>query len=162
MKLLRRLTLASRSGCCRFPDLCRVFAWALDYPSQPVRLIVAVWRLSVERRIPVARQIGPRSCRSDSLSPSSSISRPGLCSNVGTDAVAQQRPTENAALFDLYRAAINANTPSDKLNFNFIRDIPLRSFLHLPAHLWSLLVQSVPLRQKHFSEFIAYAKANPG
>ena len=155
MKLLRRQLLPLVAGVAAFPVMSRL-ASALDYPSQPVRLIVPYAPGGTTDT--VAGQIGPW-LSSDSAQAFVIESRPGTGTNVGTESVTHAAPDGNTLLLWDPSAAINA-TLYDKLNFNFIRDIaPNR--LHLPHTLWSLW-SIRPLPAKTLPEFIAYAKANPG
>jgi tripartite-type tricarboxylate transporter receptor subunit TctC len=84
--------------------------------------------------------------------------RPGAGVNIGTEAVVKANPDGYTLLLVSTSNAINA-TLYDKLNFLFLRDIaPVASLVRQPQVL--LVHPSVPART--VSEFIAYAKANPG
>jgi tripartite-type tricarboxylate transporter receptor subunit TctC len=146
--------LASRGERRRPPDHACV-ASALDYPSQPVRLIVPYAPGGTTDT--VARQIGP--WLSERFAQAFVIeSRPGAGTNVGTDAVAHAAPDGNTLLLFDPSAAINA-TLYDKLNFNFIRDIaPIVCIFRTPL----VIVINPSFAAKTLPEFIAYAKANPG
>ena len=154
MKLLRRQLLHLVAGVAAFPVMSRV-ASALDYPSQPVRLIVP-YAPGGTTDI-VARQIGP--WLSERLAQAFVIeSRPGAGTNVGTDAVAHAAPDGNTLLLFDPSAAINA-TLYDKLNFIFIRDIaPIVCIFRTPL----VIVVNPSIAAKTLPEFIAHAKANPG
>ena len=154
MKLLRRQLLHLVAGVAAFPVMSRL-ASALDYPSQPVRLIVPYAPGGTTDT--VARQIGP--WLSERLAQAFVIeSRPGAGTNVGTDAVAHAAPDGNTLLLCDPSAAINA-TLYDKLNFNFIRDIaPIVCIFRTPL----VIVVNPSIAAKTLPEFIAYAKANPG
>ena len=88
MKLLRRQFLHLAAGIAAVPTLLRV-ASSLDYPSQPVRLIVTYAPGGTTDT--VARQIGPwlseRFAQAFVLE-----SRPSAGTNVGTDAVGAHLP----------------------------------------------------------------------
>ena len=154
MKLLRRQLLHLVAGVAAFPVISRL-ASALDYPSQPVRLIVPYAPGGTTDT--VARQIGP--WLSERLAQAFVIeSRPGAGTNVGTDAVAHAAPDGNTLLLCDPSAAINA-TLYDKLNFNFIRDIaPIVCIFRTPL----VIVVNPSIAAKTLPEFIAYTKANPG
>ena len=154
MKLLRRQLLHLVAGVAAFPVMSRL-ASALDYPSQPVRLIVPYAPGGTTDT--VARQIGP--WLSERLAQAFVIeSRPGAGTNVGTDAVAHAAPDGNTLLLCDPSAAINA-TLYDKLNFNFIRDIaPIVCIFRTPL----VIVVNPSIAAKTLPEFITYAKANPG
>ena len=154
MKLLRRQLLHLVAGVAAFPVMSRL-ASALDYPSQPVRLIVPYAPGGTTDT--VARQIGPR--LSERLAQAFVIEcRPGAGTNVGTDAVAHAAPDGNTLLLCDPSAAINA-TLYDKLNFNFIRDIaPIVCIFRTPL----VIVVNPSIAAKTLPEFITYAKANPG
>jgi len=154
MRLVRRQLLRLAAGVAVLPVMSRV-ASALDYPSQPVRLIVPYAPGGTTDTI--ARQIGP--CLSERLAQAFVIeSRPGAGTNVGTDAVAHAAPDGNTLLLFDPSAAINA-TLYEKLNFNFIRDIaPIVCIFRTPL----VIVVNPSLAAKTLPELIAYAKANPG
>jgi tripartite-type tricarboxylate transporter receptor subunit TctC len=83
--------------------------------------------------------------------------RPGVSTNIGTEAIVRAIPDGYSLLLVASVNAINA-TLYDKLSFNFIRDIaPVASIIRQP--LIMLVNPSVPA--KTVPEFIAYAKANP-
>jgi tripartite-type tricarboxylate transporter receptor subunit TctC len=84
--------------------------------------------------------------------------RPGAGGNVGTEAVLRAAPDGYTLLLVSGAHAINA-TLYEKLNFNFIRDSsPIAGISRVP--LVMEVNPSVPT--KTVTEFIAYAKANPG
>jgi tripartite-type tricarboxylate transporter receptor subunit TctC len=84
--------------------------------------------------------------------------RAGAATNIGTEAVVRA-PADGYTLLLAHTAnAINA-TLYERLNFNFIRDItPVAAIIRVP----SVMVVNPSLPAKTVSEFIAYAKANPG
>lgn len=84
--------------------------------------------------------------------------RSGAGSNIATEAALQAAPDGYTLLLVTSSNAINA-TLYRHLNFNFMRDIaPIAGILQAPA----VLVVNPSLPVKNVSEFIAYAKANPG
>jgi tripartite-type tricarboxylate transporter receptor subunit TctC len=84
--------------------------------------------------------------------------RPGAGSNVGTEVVVNAPPDGYTLLLIGASAAINA-TLYDKLNFNFLRDItPVSGIMSIPF----IMVINPSFPAKTVSEFIAYARANPG
>ena len=154
MKLIRREFLRLAGGAAVLPIMSRV-AWALDYPSQPVRLIIPYAAGGTTDT--VARHIGP--WLSERLGQPFVIeSRPGAGTNVGTEAVAHSSPDGYTLLLFDPSAAINA-TLYDKLNFNFIGDIaPIVCIFRTPL----VIVVNPSVPAKTLPEFIAYAKANSG
>jgi len=131
------------------------FAQAQGYPTRPVRIIVGFPPGGAPDIF--ARLIGQ--WLSDRLGQPFVIdNRPGAASNIGTEAVVKA-PADGYTLLEVSGANAVSATLYDKLNFNFIRDIaPVASIARLP--LIMLVHPSVPV--KTVSEFIAYAKANPG
>jgi tripartite-type tricarboxylate transporter receptor subunit TctC len=130
-------------------------AWALDYPTRPVHLIVG---------FPAG---GPQDivmrlmCQwlSEGLGQSFIVeNKPGASGNVGAETVVRAAPDGYTLLSVSSPNAINASL-YQHLNYNFIRDIaPVGSIMRVPLVMEvnpSLPVKTVP-------EFIAYAKANPG
>lgn len=84
--------------------------------------------------------------------------RPGASGNVGTNDVVRAPPDGYTLLLVVTNAAINASL-YPKLNFNFLQDIaPVAGLLRAPEVM--IVNPSVPANS--VSEFIAYAKANPG
>jgi tripartite-type tricarboxylate transporter receptor subunit TctC len=154
MRLPRRQFLCIAGGAAALPALSRV-AWAQAYPSRPVRIVVAFppgGALDI-----VARLIGQ--WLSERLGQPFIIdNRPGAGGNIATEAVVRARADGYTLLMVGSYNAINA-TLYDKLNFNFIRDIaPVASIVSQPQVM--LVNPSFPA--KSVSEFVAYAKANPG
>jgi tripartite-type tricarboxylate transporter receptor subunit TctC len=154
MKLPRRHFLHLAAGAAALPAMPRI-AWALDYPSRPVRIVVG-FPAGLGPDI-IARLIGQR--LSEQLGQPFVIeNRPGAGGTVGTEIVVRAPPDGYTLLWVAasyaYDAALYPN-----LNFNFIRDIaPVAA---VGRALFVLVVNpSVPA--KTIPEFIAYAKANPG
>ncbi len=154
MELSRRRLLHLAAGAAAFPGLSR-FAWAQNYPSRPVRIIVG-FAAGGPNDI-LARLIGQ--WLSERLGQPFVIeNRPGAGSNIATEAVVRAAPDGYTLLLVGTPNAINA-TLYDKLDFNFIRDVtPVASVIR--GGLVMVVHPSVPA--KTLPEFIAYAKANPG
>ena len=84
--------------------------------------------------------------------------RPGAGSNIAAEAVVKSPPDGYTLLMVATPNAINA-TLYEKLSFNFIRDIaPVAGIIQVP----NVMVVNPSVPAKTISEFIAYAKANPG
>jgi tripartite-type tricarboxylate transporter receptor subunit TctC len=130
-------------------------AFALDYPTKPVRLIVGVAAGGANDTVArvVAQALSERTGQ-----PVVVENRPGAGGNIGLEAAANAPPDGYTVLF-----ATSANALSvafyDKANVNFARDItPVTSLVRGP--LIMEVNPSFPART--IPEFIAYAKANPG
>jgi len=154
VKLPRRRFLHLASGAAALPTVSRM-AYADDYPSRPVRLVVGFAPAGPGDI--AARLIGQ--WLSDRLGQQFVIeNRPGAGSNIATEAVIHAPPDGYTLLLASSSNAINA-TLYDDLKFNFIRDIvPITSFVRLTDAM--LVNPSLPARS--VPEFITYAKANPG
>jgi tripartite-type tricarboxylate transporter receptor subunit TctC len=154
MKLPRRQFLHLAAGAAALPALPRI-ARAQAYPSRPVRIIVGFPPGGVADIL--ARLIGQR--LSERLGQPFIIeNRAGASGNIGTEAVVRAAPDGQTFLLTGASDAINASL-YEKLNFNFIRDsAPVASMMKVPLILE--VNPSVPV--KSVSEFISYAKANPG
>jgi tripartite-type tricarboxylate transporter receptor subunit TctC len=154
LKLQRRHFLRLAAGASALPALSR-FAWAQSYPSRPVRIIVG-FAAGGPNDI-LARLIGQ--WLSQRLGrPFVVENRPGAGSNIATEAVVRAPPDGHTLLLVGSPNAINA-TLYDNLSFNFVRDIaPIASLMR--GGLIMLVHPSVPA--KNLSEFIAFARANPG
>jgi tripartite-type tricarboxylate transporter receptor subunit TctC len=84
--------------------------------------------------------------------------RPGAGSNIGTEVVVNAPPDGHTLLLVGASSAINA-TLYEKLNFNFLRDIaPVAGILSVPF----VMAVGPSFPAKTVSEFLAYAKGNPG
>jgi tripartite-type tricarboxylate transporter receptor subunit TctC len=154
MKLPRRRFLHLAAGAAALPVLSPV-AKAQAYPSRPVRIIVG--QAAGSGSDTAARLIGQ--WLSERLGQQFIIeNRPGAAGNIATEAAVRAPPDGHTLLLVNAGNAINA-TLYDKLNFNFIRDIaPVAGIFRVPQVME--VNPSVPA--KTVSEFIAYAKANPG
>jgi len=153
MNLHRRkfLLLAASAALPAVPRI----ALAQAFPTRPVRWIVGVapgGTLDI-----LARLMGQ--WLSERLGQPFIIeNRPGAGTNIATEAVVRSPPDGHTLLLVAPPNAINA-TLYEKLNFNFIRDIaPVASISRVP--LVMVVNPSVPA--KTVSEFVTYAKANPG
>ena len=132
-----------------------VSARAQDYPSRPIRWIVAYppgGTTDVLARLMgdyLSRKLGQQFFIDN---------RPGAGNNIGTDAVVKADPDGYTVLLVNPANGINA-TLYKKLPFNFIRDIaPVGGFVRVP----NVMEINPEVPAKTVAEFIAYAKANPG
>jgi tripartite-type tricarboxylate transporter receptor subunit TctC len=131
-------------------------AYAQTYPTRPVRLVVGFppgGGVDITARL-LAQTLSERLGQSFFIE-----NRPGAGSNLATETVVRA-PADGYTLlvFDA-PPATNATTLYDKLNFNFIRDIaPVAGVIRVPH----VMVVNAAFPAKTLSEFIAYAKANPG
>ena len=131
------------------------FAFALDYPARPVRIIVPYppgIAPDIVARL-VAQALSARLKQQFVVD-----NRPGGASNVGTSIVAHAVPDGYTLLVVTTTNTINTSL-YDNLDFNLIRDIaPVAGLVRLSLVL--AVNPSVPAQT--LPEFIAYAKANPG
>jgi tripartite-type tricarboxylate transporter receptor subunit TctC len=153
MKLPRRKFLHLAAGAAALPALPRV-ANALDYPTRPVRLIVplpAGGAADIVARH-MARWL-------EGLGQPVIIeNKPGAGSNIGVQAVINATPDGYTLLLFGTASAIGA-TLYENLPFNFVRDItPVAGLVRFPL----VMEVSQLFPATSVSEFIAYAKANPG
>jgi tripartite-type tricarboxylate transporter receptor subunit TctC len=154
MKLLRRQFLHLAAGAAALPAVS-VIARAQTYPARPVRIIVGFAAGGGQDIL--ARLIGQ--WLSDRLGQPFVIeNRPGAGSNIAAEVVVNATPDGYTLLMVGPANAINA-TLSDKLNFNFIRDIAPVGAISIGLNVMEVH-PSVPA--KTIPEFIAYAKSNPG
>jgi tripartite-type tricarboxylate transporter receptor subunit TctC len=154
MKLPRRRFLHLAAGAAALPAVSRI-AWAQAYPARPVRIIVPF--APAGSTDIVARLIGQ--WLSERLGQQFAIeNRPGAGSNIGTEVVVNAPPDGYTLLLIGASSAINA-TLYDKLNFNFLRDItPVAGVISIPF----IMAVNPSFPAKTVSEFVAYAKVNPG
>jgi len=154
MAYVRRRFLQLATAFAAAPAIARR-AWAQDYPTRPVRMIVPFAPGGAADI--TGRLIGQ--WLSDHLGQPFIIeNRPGGGTNIGTEAVATAAPDGYTLLVANAGNAINA-TMYHKLKFNFIRDLaPVAGVVRAPHVLF--VAPSFPV--KTVAELIAYAKANPG
>ena len=150
----RRALLHTIGAVAALQALSRI-AWAVDYPTRPVHIVVPVAPGGVNDVS--GRLIGQ--WLSEHLGQQFAVeNRPGAGTNLGTEAVVRASADGYTLLIAGSSAAINA-TLFEALNFDFIRDTaPIASIVRVPQLMQvnpSLPIQSGP-------EFIAYVKANPG
>ena len=130
-------------------------AWAQAYPTRPVRVIIG-WPAGGVADI-IARLMGQ--WLSERLGqPFVVENRTGAATNLATEAVIRA-PADGYTL--LWATGANATNATfyQKLNFNFISDIaPIASIIDVPL----VMVVKPSFPAKTVSEFIAYAKSNPG
>ena len=150
----RRQVLHLAAVAAALPAVSRV-ARAQVYPSRPVRIVVgfpAGGSFDV-----VARLFGQ--WLSERLGqPFIVENRSGAGGNIGTEVVVNAQPDGYTLLLVNDTHAVNA-TLYEKLNFDFIRDIaPIASIASVP----NVMQVNPAVPAQSVSEFIAYAKANPG
>src|SRR5499427_5069296 len=154
MKLPRRHFMHLAAGAAALPAVSRI-ARAQAYPARPVRIISPFGTAGANDL--VARLIGQ--WLSERFGQQFVIeNRPGAGGTIGTEAAVRAPADGYTLLLVTIPNVINA-TLYNKLNYNFIRDIaPVASIDRVPNVME--VHPSVPTRT--VSEFIAYAKANPG
>jgi tripartite-type tricarboxylate transporter receptor subunit TctC len=131
------------------------FAWAQTFPSRPVRIIVGFapgGAADIVARL-IGQQLSERMGQQFIIE-----NRQGAGTNLATETVVRAAP-DGYTLLLITGANANNATLYDNLNFNFIRDIAPVGLID--QHPLVMAVNpSVPATS--VSEFIAYAKANPG
>jgi tripartite-type tricarboxylate transporter receptor subunit TctC len=154
MKLPRRQFLRLAAGAAGLPAMSR-FAWAQAYPTRPVRIVVgfaAGGGVDITARL-VGQSLSERFGQQFVIE-----NRPGAGSNIGTETVVNAAPDGYTLLLASIPNAVNA-TLYEKLNHNFIRDItPIASISRVP----NVMVVHPSFPAKAISEFVTYAKVNPG
>jgi tripartite-type tricarboxylate transporter receptor subunit TctC len=154
LKFIRRQFLKLAAAVATAPAFPRL-ASALDYPTRPVRIVVgftAGGGVDITARL-IGQWLSERLGQSFFTE-----NRPGAGGNIGTEVVVNAAADGYTLLLATVPNAVNASL-YEKLNFDFIRDIaPVAGIIRVPMVV--LLNPSVPA--KTVTEFIAYAKANPG
>ena len=148
----RFLQLAAATAFC--PAASR-FAFAEDYPTRPVHLVVPVppaGTFDIVARL-VAHAVEPHLHQQIIID-----NRGGAGTNLGTGVVARAAPDGYTLLLAGSPGAINV-TLYRHLDFSFPHDIaPVASIERAPL----IVVVNPSLPAKTIPEFISYAKANPG
>jgi tripartite-type tricarboxylate transporter receptor subunit TctC len=154
MTIHRRKFLTASAGAAVLPALPRA-AFAIDYPTRPVRVIVgfpAGIGPDISARLMsqwLSERLGQQFIVDD---------RPGASGNIATGDVAKAVPDGYTLLLAVSSNAINA-TFYKNLNFDFVKDIIPVGFIGFTPFVMTV-TPSFPA--KTVPEFIAYAKANPG
>lgn len=154
MTFPRRTFLHLAAGALALPATSR-FARADTYPSRPVHIVVPTppgGALDILARL-MGKWLGEHLGQTFVID-----NRPGGGTNIGIEVVTRAPPDGYTLLLIPSSVTANATLYKD-LTFDFIRDIvPIAMISSLP------LVMEVNLKvpAKTVSEFIAYAKANPG
>jgi len=151
----RFLQLSASAGAAALPTLPRA-AFADDYPSRPVRLIVGfppgaatdiVGRLMAQA---LSERLGQQFVVEN---------KPGAASNLGAETMIKAAPDGYTLLAMTVTNAVNATIYEGKLNFDFVRDsVPISTTIRSA----SVMEVNPGVPAKTVPEFIAYAKANPG
>jgi tripartite-type tricarboxylate transporter receptor subunit TctC len=154
MKLPRRRFLHLAAGAAALPA-ASLIARAQAYPSRPARIVVpfaAGGSTDISARL-IGQWLSERLGQQFVIE-----NRPGAGSNIGTEVVVNAPPDGYTLLLVGASSAINA-TLYEKLSFNFLRDIaPVSGIISIPF----IMAVNPSFPAKTVSEFIAYARANPG
>jgi tripartite-type tricarboxylate transporter receptor subunit TctC len=154
MKLPRRRFLHLAAGAAALPA-ASLIAGAQAYPSRPARIVVpfaAGGSTDISARL-IGQWLSERLGQQFVIE-----NRPGAGSNIGTEVVVNAPPDGYTLLLVGASSAINA-TLYEKLIFNFLRDItPVSGINSVPF----IMAVHPSFPAKTVSEFIAYARANPG
>ncbi len=154
MRLPRRKVLHLAAGAVALPVASRV-ACALEYPTRAVHLLVgftAGGPLDISARL-IAQWLSERLGQQFIVD-----NRPGASSNIAAAEVARSTPDGYTLLMCAAANTWNMAFYNDP-DFDFIRDIaPVASF----ARVGGVMEVNLSVPARTVSEFIAYAKANPG
>jgi tripartite-type tricarboxylate transporter receptor subunit TctC len=154
VKLPRREFLHVAAGAIALPTTSSL-AWALDYPTRPVRIIVG---FAAGSAFDILGRLIGQSLSERLDQPFVIENRPGASGSIATEAVVRAPPDGYTLLVTGTPDAINA-TLYQNLNFNFLRDIlPVAGITRGP----NVMVVNTAFPAKTVPEFIAYTKANPG
>jgi tripartite-type tricarboxylate transporter receptor subunit TctC len=155
MHLLRREFLQLVAVAAALP-IASGLARAQSYPNRPVRIIVSYPPGNASDIIGrvVAHALSERFGQQFVVE-----NRPGVSGTIGTGVVAKASPDGYTLLMEVVTANVMNSTLYPNLNYDFARDItPVARLAQGPYVM--VLNPSVPAET--LSEFITYAKANPG
>src|SRR5262249_22456611 len=150
----RRQFLHLAAGAAALPAQPRI-ARAQAYPSRPVRIVVgfaAGGGADITAQL-IGQWLSERLGQQIVI-----LKPPGVGGNPATEAVVNAPPDGYTLLLMNAANATNA-TLSDKLNYNFIRDISPVAGISREA---SVMAVHPSFLAKAGPEFIAYARSNPG
>lgn len=154
MRIPRRKFLQFGTGVAAVPITTR-FAWAQDYPTRPIRLIIGFppgYATDIVARL-IAQALSERLGQQVAVE-----NHPGAATNIAAEEVIKSAPDGYTLLGMTVTNIVNATLYRD-LKFDITRDItPVVATFTSP----NVLVVTPSLPAKTLPEFIAYAKANPG
>ncbi|MBM3528562.1 MAG: tripartite tricarboxylate transporter substrate binding protein [Alphaproteobacteria bacterium] len=154
MTFARRRFLHLAAGAVALPALSRS-AFAQDYPTRPIRVVVQVPGGSAPDII--ARVVGQT--LSERLGqPIVVDNRPGASGNIATEGVIRSAADGYTLLFAMSANAINPAI-YDNLRFSFMQDAAPVAFI---GKIPLVMEVNINVPAKTVPEFIAHAKANPG
>jgi tripartite-type tricarboxylate transporter receptor subunit TctC len=154
MNFPRRRFLHLAAGTALLPAAARL-ASAQTYPTRPVHIVVgfgAGTGLDIYARL-IGQWLSERLGQTFVID-----NRPGAGTNLATESVVNAQPDGYTLLMASTAAFTNAAL-YDNLRFNFIRDIAPVASLTRSAFV---MIVNPAFPAKTVSEFVAYAKANPG
>jgi len=154
MKFPRRQFLHLALGAAALPAVPRL-ARAQAYPTKPVRIIHG---FAAGGGSDIIAQLVGQWLSDRSGQPFIVESRPGDATNIATEAVVRA-PADGYTLLLVTSPNVTNATLYQKLNFNFIRDIAPIAFI---GRLANVMEVNPSFPAGTVSEFIAFAKANPG
>ncbi len=154
MKVPRRRFLHLAACTVAMSAVSRV-AWAQNYPSKPVRVIVP---FPAGNATDVVARLVAQSLSERLGQPFVIDNRPGAGGNIGTEAAAKSQADGYTIVLLSPSATVN-HAMGGKQGFNLIRDIAPVAGVGVAPYVMTL-TPSFPA--KTVPEFIAYAKANPG
>jgi tripartite-type tricarboxylate transporter receptor subunit TctC len=153
MKFRRRQFLQLAGVAAVIPSAVRD-AWALDYPTRPVRFIVGY---AAGGGTDAIARVMAQSLSERLGQPFAVENHPGAGTNIATETVVNAIPDGYTLLLSSAAGPINMAF-NDSLKFDFSRDlVPVGSIVRVPLVLQ--VHPSLPVRS--VSDFIAYVKANP-
>jgi tripartite-type tricarboxylate transporter receptor subunit TctC len=154
MRPQRRQFFALATGAVA-AEVFPLFAFALDYPTRPVRIIEGFGGGGTPDLISrlIAQWLSQRFGQ-----PFVVENKTGAAGNIAAEAAIKAAPDGYTLLTAVSANAINPSLYRN-LDFDFLRDtVPVAGLIRLPMVL--LVNPSFPA--KTFPQFLAYAKANPG
>lgn len=153
--ILSRRRLLQLTSSLAFAASTSRLARAEVYPSRPVKLIVG---FPPGGPADIGARLIGQYLQETLGQPFLIENRPGAASNIATEAVVRSAPDGYSLTLCNSSQSINA-TLYEKLSYNFVRDIaPVACIYQQP--LIVVVTPSLPVQT--LSDFIGYAKANPG
>jgi tripartite-type tricarboxylate transporter receptor subunit TctC len=154
MKHPRRKFLHLAAGAAALPAVSRI-AWALDYPTRPVRLVVG---FAAGGGTDIAARLTGQWLSERLGQPFIVENRAGAGSSLAAEVVVNASPDGYTLLVAGAANAPNATLYS-KLTYTFAHDLaPVAGIISAP----NIMVVNPSFPARSVPQFIAYAKANPG